>query len=718
MTAGLLIGNDGNILARIQDGELLPGETDPVVAGWFKNGVPSLAGVMQGDLIVEHVINVAPSDPLFLLAVMEEAERRDWTIVEESDDEVSKSEVGDKPGHPFHGNQYVRKHVYHGTSRAKLNSIKQFGLQPNEHGNPLNFHHIESSADYYAGDDGVLMRVASDDLPQDSVHDELTSRSWTGSTVPPDKIEIKEGGEWKPLIEKIPPRPPNMNYFSGGKWTDKRPHRTLYPMPGGGLTDKPPAGFEPKKPKAAAAGSVPSYWGNKPKKDKYDLEFDDYGSWSTDPHTPGSGGSSYVYKPPPLKELPELGDKFVVDKPDLAVTGINGMEFTTPPAKFWEADQTPRFEGEPMGFANKIGQDEKYVIDPVTKEEYKERFTFVKSPSSGAILMEPDGRMWLVEPKGHYGGYDATVPKGGVEKELNPRQNAVKEIFEETGLQAKLTGYIADMEGDTTVTRYYLGERVGGDPKLAGPEAASVRLVTPDDALKMLNRDRDKKLVGLLKAKLQAKSSVTGEASANISTSEIALPGGYFDGKVPGLDYNTSDYDATAPLAAIELIPFAIYFNRISRLDPIRRPLLVGDDPTQVAMDATAASFDDDNAAVILTSWRPDKTAGQIFSYAVLLSIPAGDVHRPNYPLVPISNVALMDLDNNSIALFAIQTITDKAHRDLELRLALPVGWWEAMREFLPQAGRELQVLSTDQGREGGFVNSLWKREAVDGWNT
>lgn len=35
--------------------------------------------------------------------------------------------------------------------------------------------------------------------------------------------------------------------------------------------------------------------------------------------------------------------------------------------------------------------------------------------SAGAVIIEPDGRVWLVEPTNHYGGYHRTFPKGTIE---------------------------------------------------------------------------------------------------------------------------------------------------------------------------------------------------------------------------------------------------------------------------------------------------------------
>ncbi len=35
---------------------------------------------------------------------------------------------------------------------------------------------------------------------------------------------------------------------------------------------------------------------------------------------------------------------------------------------------------------------------------------------AGVIIREPDGRVWIMHPKGAFGGYKATFPKGSADK--------------------------------------------------------------------------------------------------------------------------------------------------------------------------------------------------------------------------------------------------------------------------------------------------------------
>lgn len=116
--------------------------------------------------------------------------------------------------------------------------------------------------------------------------------------------------------------------------------------------------------------------------------------------------------------------------------------------------------------------------------------------STGVVLLE-DGKIWIYEPLNHYGGYQHTFPKGRLEHGLTRQQNAHKELFEETGLLGKITGVVGDFLGDTTVTRYYLGERTGGEPT-CGSETQAVKLVALEESEPLLNKQRDKDILKAL----------------------------------------------------------------------------------------------------------------------------------------------------------------------------------------------------------------------------
>jgi ADP-ribose pyrophosphatase YjhB (NUDIX family) len=118
-----------------------------------------------------------------------------------------------------------------------------------------------------------------------------------------------------------------------------------------------------------------------------------------------------------------------------------------------------------------------------------------KSASSGCIVEEADGRIWVVHPTNAFGGYRATFPKGGVEEELSFQANALKEVFEESGLKVEITGFIGDFERSTSITRFYRARRVGGRPTDMGWESQAVSLVTPEQAMKMMNSHYDREIM-------------------------------------------------------------------------------------------------------------------------------------------------------------------------------------------------------------------------------
>lgn len=99
-----------------------------------------------------------------------------------------------------------------------------------------------------------------------------------------------------------------------------------------------------------------------------------------------------------------------------------------------------------------------------------------KKAAAGVIIEEPDGRVWLVAPTNQFGGYRSSFPKGTADLELSLQGTALKECFEETGLQIKITGFVGDFERTTSKARIYRAKRVGGSPVDMGWESQAVHL--------------------------------------------------------------------------------------------------------------------------------------------------------------------------------------------------------------------------------------------------
>lgn len=118
--------------------------------------------------------------------------------------------------------------------------------------------------------------------------------------------------------------------------------------------------------------------------------------------------------------------------------------------------------------------------------------------AAGVVIEEADGRVWVVHPSNAYGGYRATFPKGSQDPGVLLRATAIREAFEESGLQVVLTGFLADLTRSRSRTRYYLGRRIGGCPSDMGWESQAVSLVPRALLHTVLVHPNDAPLVGSL----------------------------------------------------------------------------------------------------------------------------------------------------------------------------------------------------------------------------
>ena len=121
-----------------------------------------------------------------------------------------------------------------------------------------------------------------------------------------------------------------------------------------------------------------------------------------------------------------------------------------------------------------------------------------KAPAAGAVVQEPDGRVWVIHPSNAFGGYRATFPKGKQEPGLSLEQTAIKETFEEAGLVIALTRWLVDVPRSSSVCRYFLARRIGGTPAAMGWESQAVSLVPIARLGEVLHHPNDQPLLEAL----------------------------------------------------------------------------------------------------------------------------------------------------------------------------------------------------------------------------
>jgi 8-oxo-dGTP pyrophosphatase MutT (NUDIX family) len=125
--------------------------------------------------------------------------------------------------------------------------------------------------------------------------------------------------------------------------------------------------------------------------------------------------------------------------------------------------------------------------------------------AAGAVVVEDDGRVWLVSPTNDFGGPEPTFPKGRVDPEASLQATAVREVYEESGLVVRLVAWLADVRRTQTYTRYYLARRIGGCPSGMGWETQAVHLVPLAQLDKVATKKNDEAIIDALRKALAAR---------------------------------------------------------------------------------------------------------------------------------------------------------------------------------------------------------------------
>lgn len=128
-----------------------------------------------------------------------------------------------------------------------------------------------------------------------------------------------------------------------------------------------------------------------------------------------------------------------------------------------------------------------------------------KHAGARVAVLENDGRIWLVAPTNRFGNYDQTLPKGTADHGVSLQATAIREAWEEAGLQVAITGHLMDVERSTSVARHYTARRVAGSPADMGWEAQAVVLCSRERLLKFLTSPYDQGLAAALMAQPAAR---------------------------------------------------------------------------------------------------------------------------------------------------------------------------------------------------------------------
>jgi len=124
-----------------------------------------------------------------------------------------------------------------------------------------------------------------------------------------------------------------------------------------------------------------------------------------------------------------------------------------------------------------------------------------KANAYGGVLVSPDRKVLVREPKSHFGGYVWTWPKGTPDKGETPEQTALREVREETGIQGQIVGALplAYKCTGASTSAFFLMVPEGVPGKFKKDETIQVRWVSFAEAAELFklnhspearNRDR------------------------------------------------------------------------------------------------------------------------------------------------------------------------------------------------------------------------------------
>lgn len=146
----------------------------------------------------------------------------------------------------------------------------------------------------------------------------------------------------------------------------------------------------------------------------------------------------------------------------------------------------------------KPGDEKGTTFDPKSKPYKKPAKWF----SAGGVIvpsMDDTEHVYLIKPAHHYGPW--AFPKGRTEAGEKMTGTAMREVEEETGLQAQTLpgGYLGSGEGSYSITHYWLMVQTGGNPGNHDSEVEEVRLCSFEEAEKLFRGAGNQRDVEILK---------------------------------------------------------------------------------------------------------------------------------------------------------------------------------------------------------------------------
>ena len=136
-------------------------------------------------------------------------------------------------------------------------------------------------------------------------------------------------------------------------------------------------------------------------------------------------------------------------------------------------------------------------------EEAEGRWT-----SAGGVVIDRQGRIAVVRQRDRRGRWRWTLPKGRIDPGETAEAAALREVYEESGLRARIVRPIVRHEGRLHATYFFQMDLERNDGVHDG-ETKEVRLVSFVEATKLLSGRRDLRVLRLV---LEAQTRVVSRA--------------------------------------------------------------------------------------------------------------------------------------------------------------------------------------------------------------